>query len=105
VIYQGMEKSPRLALDLLERVHPKEYAQTKRVDGQMNHTHAHGPSALLQTLHAERLKVDQARTSDDQSVVLDAQVIDGEQKQLNPGEETAEGGGGEGTVPSGGQDI
>ena len=105
VIYQGMEKSPRLALDLLERVHPKEYAQTKRVDGQMNHTHAHGPSALLQTLHAERLKVDQARTSDDQSVVLDAQVIDGEQKQLNPGGKTAEGGSGEGSVPSGGQDI
>ena len=105
VIYQGMEKSPRLALDLLERVHPKEYAQTKRVDGQMSHTHAHGPSALLQTLHAERMKLDQARTADDQSVVLDAQVIDGEHKQLHQGKKTAEGGSGGGSVPIEDRDI
>lgn len=105
VIYKGMEKSPRLALDLLERVHPKEYAQTKRVDGQMSHTHAHGPSSLLQALHEERMKLDQARTTDDQSVVLDAQVVDGEQKQLHQGEKAADGGGGGGAVPSEDRDI
>lgn len=104
-VWKGIERQPRLALDLLERRFPKDFGQVKRVDGQMNHTHAHGPSALLQTLHAERMKVDQARTTDDQSVVLDAQVVDGEQKQLHQGEKTTDGGGGGGSVPSEDRDI
>ena len=69
-----------------------DFAQTKRVDGQMTHAHTHGPNQLLETLHRERLKLDTSKAADTSSVVSDAQVIDAEQI-------SDDGGGREGSVP------
>ena len=91
-VWEAIDKHPRLALDMLERRFPKDFAQTKRVDGQMTHAHTHGPNQLLETLHRERLKLDTSKAADTSSVVSDAQVIDAEQI-------SDDGGGREGSVP------
>lgn len=57
-IYKGLDKHPKLALDLLERVNPKEYAQTKRVEQSGSIQHQHGPTAMLRNLQQQREKVD-----------------------------------------------
>jgi len=74
-VYAGMSKQPRLALDLLERVHPEDYAPTKRVEQSGSIAHTHGPSQLLQKLHETRQMVD---ATDQQSVAIEAQPVDSE---------------------------
>ena len=99
VIHKGMERDPKLALAMLERVHPKQYAQTKRVEGTMSHAHEHGPSKLLLQLHEERKALDSKQTTD---VLSDAKVvepIDAEELSDNCTQNTADGGGGEGSSP------
>ena len=99
VIHKGMEKDPKLALAMLERIHPKKYAQTKRVEGTMSHAHEHGPSKLLLQLHEERKALDSKQTTD---VASDAKVIepiDAEELSDNCTQNTADGGGGEGSGP------
>lgn len=72
-VYQGMSKHPRLALDLLERVHPDDYAPQKNLVQSGSITHAHG-HAIFDKLHQAR------RAVDSQSPVLDAQVVDNQQE-------------------------
>lgn len=91
-LWRHVDKNPRTAEYLLERRFPKDFAQTKRVDGQMTHAHTHGPNQLLETLHRERLKLDTSKAADTSSVVSDAQVVDVEPI-------SDDGGGREGSVP------
>ena len=77
-VYAGMTKQPRLALDLLERIHPEDYAPTKRVEQSGSIAHTHGPSQLLQKLHETRQIVD---ATDQQSVAIEAQPIDNEEAE------------------------
>lgn len=77
-VYQGMSKQPRLALDLMERIHPEDYAPTKRVEQSGSIAHTHGPNQLLEKLHQTRQMVDSA---DDQSVVVDVEPVDNKDDQ------------------------
>ena len=57
-VLKGMEKNPRLALDLLDRRHPKYFAPTKRVEQTGSVEHRVGPSQMLSQLHETRQKLD-----------------------------------------------
>lgn len=96
VIHKGMEKDPKLALAMLERIHPKKYAQTKRVEGTMAHAHEHGPSKLLMQLHAERQALDSQQATDTISDAPVIEAVDAEQVSENCTQNPADGGGGEG---------
>ena len=96
VIHKGMEKDPKLALAMLERIHPKKYAQTKRVEGTMAHAHEHGPSKLLMQLHAERQALDSQQTTDSISDAPVIDAVDAEQVSENCTQNPADGGGGAG---------
>ena len=65
----------------------------------MSHAHEHGPSKLLLQLHEERKALDSKQTTD---VLSDAKVIeavDAEELSDNCTQNTADGGGGEGSGP------
>jgi hypothetical protein len=67
-VYAGIDKNPKLALELLDRRHPKDFGQTKRVEANGVISHAHSAVGVLAQLQGERKKLDSATLTESQSI-------------------------------------
>jgi len=76
-VHKGIPRFPRLALDLLERHSPKDYAPTKRVEQTGSISHTHGPTEMLRNLQQQREKVDAIELPSTPETI-DIKAIEGE---------------------------